>query len=92
MPKLYYLIAVINRDDNNLYYLAKDRTLFEFSSVYDAIKFESFEDALMYINTSTAKQFLESGFCVVTAFESAIENAKKDPDMFRKLHDPSYML
>lgn len=89
MPKLY-LIAVI--DDNILYYLAKDRTLFEFSSVYDAIKFDSLEDVLMYASTSTAKQFLESGFCIVTAFESAIENAKNDRDMFKKLHDPNYML
>lgn len=92
MPKFYYLIAVHNSEDHQLYYLQKDRTLSEFGSIFDAIKFDSFEDLIMYANHSSAKQFLECGFCIVHVFEGAIEKAKKDSDMLRKLHDPLYML
>lgn len=88
----YYLIAVLNKGDNRLYYLVEDRTLNEFSNVLDAIRFCSYEEALKYALDESVMQFLDMGFCLVKIADCTLEKARKDIKLFSKLHDPYYVL
>lgn len=90
--KFYYLIATLNKGDNRLYYLVEDRTLTEFSSVLDGIKFDSYEVALKYALNEVVTQFLDIGFCLVKIADVTLEKAKRDIKLFSRLHDPYYVL
>lgn len=87
-----YYIATYDHELKQLVYLTYDEEGFCFSGLLNALSFNSFESALNYMFNSIVSQYLDCGCCIVHIADCTVEKAIEDNDIWKKLHDPCYVL
>ena len=92
MLTMKYYIATFDHEFKNLVYLSYDEDGHMFSGILQAISFDSFESALNYMLDPIVSQYIDCGCCIVHIADCTVEKAIEDNDMWKKLHDPCYVL
>lgn len=90
--KFKYYIATFDHGTNQLVYLSHDEEGHCFSGIMNSISFDTYDSVLNYMLDPVVSQFLDCGCCIVHVADCAIEKAMDDIELWKKLHDPCYVL